>query len=142
MIKDAGYELEETAMAFLREVAHEYGQEESHRLYKLICSEVSEELGKRLLYTMLNADYDRGIKVKLLRYPTNATAPKKPNGDPVSFKILSIKEVRAASDMGLKEAKDLVEACEMGKQPSVDCGCTEEAVRFRKAMIDLGFEVR
>lgn len=57
-------------------------------------------------------------------------------------RMRATREIKAHGQMGLKEAKDAVEACADGTKPIVECADPETAERLASKLAAAGFDVR
>lgn len=89
-------------LSFIRAVTEAYGAEKGMELWEEIAKTLDPELKGQIFFSMLTGNYGHEITLKGVQL------------NPTYKKINAIKAVRVASQMGLKDAKDLVEAVEQG----------------------------
>jgi hypothetical protein len=88
---------------FLSSLGEFYGNERALQIWDSIRSSIGEDLAGAIFMAMLTGNVTRRVTIRSL-------APGE------TLKIEAIKQVREVTGMGLKEAKDLVAACDLGPQ--------------------------
>jgi hypothetical protein len=102
--KEFGANLVRSGIDFLAALGEHYGNDRAMELWDGIRSTVGEDLAGAIFMAMLTGEVTRTVLVKLVQPDIN-------------MKIDAIKQVRSVTGMGLKEAKDFVEAvCFTGPQ--------------------------
>lgn len=99
-----------SGIQFLRTITEAYGSTRGMEMWEKISEYVDPELKGQIFFALLTGGFETSINVTGL-LPVNGQL----------MLIYAIKEVRAATGWGLKEAKDFVEMVRDGKQGVITC---------------------
>lgn len=118
---------------FIREVTRVYGPERGQAIFEALGHAMGEDVKGAVFFSMLTSEFV-SLNVKF-------RAPSSYGPGTCGYrKVEVIKAMRAAADLGLKEAKDLVESSEVRKE-TLKCASREHAKALRQAFRNNGFTV-
>ena len=93
---------------FIRSITEAYGSDEGMKLWDNIASVLDPDVKGQIFFALLTGDFNEQITIS--NYKTN------------SDRISRIKAIRVASNLGLKEAKDLSDELESGRAIKLNIG--------------------
>lgn len=122
-------ELIYAAVGFMQAANKELGDIADEKI-EAIFDAFDPSLRRQILMLMIKGEIYGPIKIRL------------EPGHTAHYKINAIKEVRAFTGLGLKEAKDLIEVAEGGKIATIEGNFTlDQRSKFRSALSGTGYEV-
>lgn len=119
--------LADAAINFMKALTVSYGADAGSQLFSKFRSVLGDDVQNIIFTEMLGVRDGHGINVYFKGVCSN--------------KIVAIKSVRAATGLGLKEAKDLVDFASATRQVAT-CDSTNHAAVLRQELREQGFQAR